>query len=156
MKRIFRFLPLFLLSAVMTSCEVHDVTMVDLQEVVLKKIDKTEMYLDVTAVLDNPNSFKINVTGSDLDLYLEERYIGKATMENSVTLNAKSEEAYDLEIKAKGENLNVKLLPILLSAALTGKVTVRLEGEVKGKVFLFTRGVNIDIKEDVDFNKRTN
>jgi LEA14-like dessication related protein len=128
--------------------------MVELRKVELKKVEKTEMYLDVTAVLDNPNSFKINVTGTDLDLYLEERYMGKATLENNVTLKAKSKEAYDLEIKAKGDNLNAELLPIMLTAALTGKVTVRLTGEVKGKVFLFSRAVKVDIKEDVEFNQR--
>ncbi len=156
MRSIFRSLPLFLLALVMTSCEVHDVSMVKLQKVELKKVEQTEMYLDVRAVLDNPNSFKINVSGTDLDLYLEDRYIGKATLENSVTLKAKSEESYDLEIKAKGDNLNVELLPIMLTAALTGKVTVRLKGEVEGKVFFFKKAVKVDIREDVEFNQRNN
>lgn len=156
MRFILRITPLFLLACVLTSCEVHDVTMVELQKVELKKVEQTEMYLDVKAVLDNPNGFKINVTGTDLDLYLEDRYIGKATLENSVTLKAKSKEAYDLEIKAKGENLNIELLPIMLTAALTGKVTVRLTGEVTGKIFLFSKAVKVDIKEDVEFNQRNN
>ena len=154
MRNIFQFISFLLLVCVTSSCEVHDVSMVELQKVELKKVEKTEMYLDVTAVLDNPNSFKINVTGTDLDLYLEDRYMGKAVLENNVTLKPKSEEAYDLEIKATGDNLNAELLPIMLTAALTGKVTVRLTGEVKGKVFLFSRAVKVDIKEDVEFNQR--
>lgn len=156
MKGAPRFLAFLTVIGLLTSCEVHDVTMVDLDKVVLKKVEQTEMYLDVTAVLDNPNGFKINVTGTDLDLYLEERYMGKATLENEVTLKAKSEDSYDMQIKAKGENLNVELLPILLSAALTGKVSVRLKGDVEGKVFLFKRAVKVDITEEVEFNQRNN
>lgn len=143
-----------LIIGLLSSCEVHDVTMVDLDKVVLKKVEQTEMYMDVTAVLDNPNSFKINVTGTDLDLYLEERYMGKATLENEVTLKAKSQESYHMEIKATGKNLNLELLPILLSAALTGKVSIRLHGDVEGKVFFFKQAVKVDITEEVEFNQR--
>lgn len=147
-------LPLFVLSMVMSSCEVQEVSLSELTKVELTKVENTEMHLDVTAVIENPNSFKINVSGSDLDLYLEDRYIGKTTLENTVVLKAKSNDAHDLKVKAKGENLNAELLPIMLSAALTGKVRVKLTGEVKGKVFLISKSVPVQVEEVVEFSKR--
>lgn len=139
----------------MSSCEVHEVSLSELKKVTLNKLEQRELHIDVTAVLDNPNSFKINVAGSDLDLYLEGRYIGKATLKNNVTLNANSEEAYDLEIKAVGENFNQEMLPVMLTAALSGKVTVRLKGDIKGKILFFSKKVPIDITEDVRFDQQS-
>ena len=135
----------------MTSCEVEDVTLVELEKVEVERIEKQEMYLDVSAILDNPNSFSIKVKDSDFDLYLEDRYIGKANLENQFTLESGSQKSYDMEIKAVGENLNSDMLPVMLSAALTGKVNVRLQGSITGKIFLFTRSVNVDIEEEVSF-----
>ena len=138
----------------MTSCEVHEVSLSELQKVTINKMEKSELHLDVTAVLDNPNSFKINVAGSDLDLYLEDRFIGKATLKNNVTLASKTEQAYELEIKAVGEKLNQEMLPIMLTAALSGKVTVRLKGDIKGKILFFSKSVPIDITEEVRFDQQ--
>jgi LEA14-like dessication related protein len=143
-------LPL-LLAGVLTSCEVEEVSLVELTKVEVNRIDKQEMYLDVSAILDNPNSFNINIKDSDFDLYLENRYMGKANLENYFVLEKNTQKEYEMEIKAIGEKLNTEMLPIMLSAALTGKVNVRLNGSISGKVFLFSRKVDVDIEEQVVF-----
>ncbi|NND95045.1 MAG: LEA type 2 family protein [Flavobacteriales bacterium] len=147
--RLLLMLSLLLLG--LSSCEVEDVTLVDLTKVEIDRIEKQEMYLDVSAILDNPNSFNIKVKDSDFDLYMEDRYIGKANLENQFTLESGSEKEYDLEIRAQGERMNAEMLPIMLTAALTGKVRVRLDGSITGKVYFISRSVDVDIEEEVLF-----
>jgi LEA14-like dessication related protein len=152
MKRHRSFAVLVLIVIGLTSCEVEDVTLVKLTKVEIDRLENQEMFLDVSAILDNPNSFSIKVKDSDFDLYMEDRYIGKANLENKFTLESGSEKEYDLEIRAIGDKLNAEMLPIMLTAALTGKVNVRLDGTITGKVFFITRSLDVDIQEEVIFN----
>lgn len=146
---------LFIVIGSLTSCEVEDVELVELKKVEIERIEKQEMYMDVTALLDNPNGFSIKVKDSDFDLYMEDRYIGKANLENSFTLESSSQKEYDLKVRATGDKLNAQLLPIMFSAALTGKVNVRLKGSITGKVFFLTRSVNVDVTEEVVFKNES-
>jgi len=147
--------PLILLLMIqcLSSCEVEDVSLVELTNVEVDRLEKSEMYLDVSAVLDNPNTFSIKIKDSDFDLYLEDRYMGKAELENNFTLESGSEKEYKMEIKAQGDKLNTEMLPIMFAAALKGKVKVRMKGSITGKVFLFTRSVDVDIEEEVSFRQ---
>jgi LEA14-like dessication related protein len=140
-----------LVLATMTSCELQEVDLVELKKVEVERIENEEMFMDVTAVLDNPNSFNIKVKDSDFDLYMENKYIGKANLENTFILESGMQKEYELKVRAQGDRLNVQLLPIMLSAALTGKVSVRLKGSITGKVLFITRSVNVDVTEDVIF-----
>ncbi|NNC83875.1 MAG: LEA type 2 family protein [Flavobacteriales bacterium] len=151
---IVRIASLLTLAVLFSSCEIEEVTLVDLERVEVDRIEKQEMFLDVAATLDNPNSFSIKVKESDLDLYLEDRYIGKANLENQFTLESGSQKTYEMQIRAVGERLNTEMLPIMLSAALTGKVNVKLKGTITGKVFLFSRSVDVNIEEDVLFKSQ--
>jgi len=77
-----------LVLATMTSCELQEVDLVELKKVEVERIENEEMFMDVTAVLDNPNSFNIKVKDSDFDLYMENKYIGKANLENTFILES--------------------------------------------------------------------
>lgn len=137
----------------LSSCQVEQVDLVDISSVAVKDMNANEMFLDVTAVFDNPNSFSIKVIESDLDLFLEGSNMGKATLLEGFTLESGKQKSYNLKVKAEGSNLQMKMLPIMLSAALTGKVTVKLEGDITGRVALIKKKVKVNITEEVKFKK---
>jgi|GEM_PF-1245080 len=152
----FKFAPFVLLFTglfFLSSCQVEQVEFMELKNVVVKDVKPKEIYLDVTAVLDNPNSFSIKIIDSDLDLYLEGNKLGKATLLEEFTLESGEQKAYDLKVKAVGDNIQMKMLPVMLSAALTGKVTVKLQGDITGRVALIKKKVKVDITQEVRFKK---
>jgi LEA14-like dessication related protein len=138
-----------------TSCEVEEVEFIQLTKLEVKDVRPKQITFDVTAVLNNPNGFSINVVGSDLDLYIEGTKMGKATLLEDLKIESSSQKAYDLVIRTDGENLQTKLLPIMLTAALTGQVTTRLDGTITGKLGFFKRKVNVDITEEVKFKNES-
>ena len=144
-------LPLF----VLTSCEVEEVEFVQLTKVEVKDVKPKQITFDVTAILNNPNGFAINVVGSDLDLYLQGNKMGKATLLGDLKIESNTQKAYDLIIRTDGDNLQTRLLPIMFTAALTGQVTTRLDGTITGKVSFIKREVDVDITEEVKFKSES-
>jgi LEA14-like dessication related protein len=134
---------------------VEQVEFVDISSVQVKDMNANEMFLDVRATLNNPNNFSIKIIESDLDLFLEGSNMGKARLLESFTLEGGGEKAYDLKVKAEGKNLQMKMLPVMLSAALTGKVTVKLDGDITGRVALIKKKVKVNITEEVKFKKES-
>jgi len=136
-----------------SSCSVQEVKFVGLNNVEVSKIEGNEVYLDVAVKLDNPNTFDIGVVSSDLDLYLSNQYIGKAKLGEKFDIKKGGINDYDLSIIAKGENLSKQLMPILLGAALTGSVEARIKGDIKGKAFLISKTLPIDVTDTVKLSK---
>jgi LEA14-like dessication related protein len=138
---------LFILS--LSSCEVDEISFVQLDDVKITKIEQKEVFLDVSVQLENPNSFDVKVKDSDLDLYLEGTFIGKARLDNAFTIKKGGTHTYDLNIVAEGENMNVKLLPIMMTAALSGQVKTELKGTITGKVAFISKTVPFNVTETV-------
>ena len=149
MKNTFLFVlaTLFLIGT--SGCEVEDVSFVQLDDVKIKKIEQKEVHLDVAVQLENPNSFDIKVKDSDLDLYLEGTYIGKARLGETFTIKKGGTHSYALSIIAEGENMNMKLLPIMMTAALSGQVKTELKGTITGKVSFISKTVPFNVSETV-------
>jgi LEA14-like dessication related protein len=153
-KRTWPFFAFIFLLIFMSSCQVENVEFVDISSVQVKDMNANEMFLDVRATLNNPNNFAIKIIESDLDLFLEGSNMGKARLIESFTLEG-GEKAYDLKVRAEGKNLQMKMIPLILSAALTGKVTVKLDGDITGRVALMKKKVNVSITEEVKFKKES-
>lgn len=138
-----------------TSCTVEEVYLVELEDVVVQKVEQDRIVLDVNAILDNPNSFNIHVNDSDLDLTLAGVKIGKTRLADDLTLKKQSQASYAMEIIAEGENMSQRLIPVFLTTALTGKVDVQLNGTISGKVLFFSRDVKVNIREEVSFKNES-
>ncbi|MFT4662619.1 MAG: LEA14-like dessication related protein [Patiriisocius sp.] len=136
----------------LSSCNVQEVNFKGVENIQLVKMENNVMEFNVSARLGNPNTFNINMIDSDMDFYLENTYMCKAFLQDPITILKKKEEVYTFMLKT-GKIDQKKLLPILLKAALTGKVKVGVKGDVKGKVYFISKKVNIDMEDDVDINQ---
>jgi len=155
-KTSFTLIILAILSLLLSSsCTVDEVYLVELEDVVVQKVEQDRIILDVTAILDNPNSFNIHVNDSDLDLTLAGVDIGKTRLGDELTLKKQSQASYAMEIIAEGENMSQRLIPVFLTTALTGKVDVELSGTISGKVLFFSRDVKVNIREEVSFKNES-
>ena len=152
---IFKIAALLLLTTVLFSgCDVQEIELDEIQELKLEKFSKEGIVLRVKAKIDNPNSFNIKVTDSDFEVFLNDKYISKGKFDDKIKLLKKSSNSYEFTLRTEAlENPN-DLMPILLQAALTGKVKGKITGYVKGKTFLFiSRKVDVNIEEKLEINR---
>jgi hypothetical protein len=117
--------PLFLLLLLSSCLSYQEVTFQGITDVDVSKFDQAGVAARVTVTLDNPNSFRIHVKDPQVDLYLNEVYIGKALLDGGQAMGA------------------------MLAAALTGKARLKAKGSVVGRAFLLRK--RFPFEEEHDF-----
>lgn len=137
-----------------SGCRVEEIELSDIQELKLVEMGKEGIVFHVKAKINNPNSFNIKVTDSEFDIYLNDKFISKGRIENTVKIKKKSFESHYITLRSDELDSTNQLLPILLQAALTGRVKGRANGYIKGKAFLFvSRKLHVEIEENLAINQ---
>jgi LEA14-like dessication related protein len=122
----------------------------DITNVAVERMDAKGIALRVDALLDNPNGYRIHVLDPDVDLYLNEKYIGKGFLDSIVVLQKRTEQVYSVPMHA--ELKGGSLLMLLLSGSFSGKdVTLGVKGTVVGKAGFLRKRFPFELEEQIQF-----
>jgi LEA14-like dessication related protein len=105
------------------------------------KIDGKTINFNAGVKVSNPNWFAIKVKRSTVDVYVEEQYMGKVSLEKKIKLKAKRESILQFPLKAELED---GAMFTMLRYASKENVNVRIKGKVKGGVWFFSKKIEID------------
>ena len=112
----------------------------------LKWLDKKNIKFTVGCTLENPNSFALKVKPCSLDVYIEKRPLGVVFLDEKIKIKRKKRTDVEAPISVK---LNGGAMLTLMKYGSRDSVTVRLEGYVKGGVFIFSKKVPIKFKKTI-------
>ena len=115
-----------------------DVELVSVQDAQVTRLDGSGIAATVTVQVHNPNNYRISVMDPDMELYVNDVAIGKATLDSTIVLDRNSTHAYTIPLHATLSN-GQNLLPLLMTTALGGSVKLGVKGTVVGKAGLFLR-----------------
>lgn len=136
----FRFLLLSLIVLALPGClSYEEVTFKGITDVEVSQMDQSGIAARVTVTLDNPNSFNIQVSDPDVELYLNEVFIGKAVLDSNLVLAKNSEKNYPVPMHATFGDHGVQAMGAMLAAALTGKAKLKAKGSIVGRAFLLRK-----------------
>ena len=91
------------------------------------KFGLQESYIGMDLFYFNPNGFKLQLKNADLDVYLENRFVGKTLLDTLLDIPLK--DTFSIPVKM---SVNMKnLFPNLLTLALKEEVEVKMEGTAK-------------------------
>jgi len=144
-----RLLPL-LLSMSLSSClSYKEVELIDLTDIRVERLDARGVAVRVNALVNNPNNYRIHAQEPDVDLYLNDKFIGKGVLDSVITLLPKTTQVYSIPMHA--ELQGGSLLMVLLSGALGGnEVKLAAKGTVVGRVGLFRKRFPFEFEETID------
>lgn len=120
---------------------VQDVSVVERTDDVVK--------LKIDVKVDNPNKFNIKVKKSTMDIYINDKYVGKTHLDDKLVIKKNSEEVYGVVLRANPKDI-LKAAMGSLGGLLKGSVAVRLTGDVKGSVYGISKKVAVDVEEDIN------
>lgn len=154
--RSFRRLPLLVaLSLFFSGCfSYKEVTFKGISEMDVSRFDNEGIQVRAMATLDNPNSFRIHVMDPQVDLYLNDVYIGKAMLDSTIVMEKRTSKDYPVPMHATFDGHGEQAMMAMLGAALTGKAKLRAKGTVTGKAFLFRRTFPFDQEQTFDLGDR--
>ena len=134
----------------LTSCTFYEPEMRGGENFKLEKMEGKEVKFSAGAKVYNGNWFALKVKPSVLDLYIDDKYMGKVYLLKKIKMKGKSETEVEGDFLAELEgNAMLKALGL----ALKGEVDVRLTGKIKGGVFFISK--KFDYDETKTVNTRT-
>lgn len=110
------------------------------------------MHLAFEVKVDNPNSYALRVSGSDLDIELNSVPFGKLLLDNPLKVPANHQGYLSVNTSVSTEGAAGKLVAVTLGALMGQSLDVRLYGTVRGGTGVFSRKFDVDHREKVQFN----
>lgn len=128
----------------------------DYEEVKFKGIEKLELAgqeehkikLNLLMRIENLNKFNIIIKKTDLDIYLNDNYLGKTTTDQKIKILKKKEAVYPVSISLKGKDVLKNTLGSL-SKILGGPMKLGIKGKVTGKIYGISKTIDVDFSENV-------
>lgn len=140
-----------ILTAALASCSSYkEVELTDITSVELLGMNAQSVSLRVDARIDNPNGFRITVEDPDVDLFLNDRFVGKGRLDSALVLDRKTARVYPVHLHA--ELAGGPLAVMLIAAAMNGKAKLSAKGTVVGRSGALRKRFPFEMEEMVDFS----
>lgn len=134
---------------VLSSCSTYkDVELTDITGVELLGMNAESVALRVDARIDNPNGFRIAVEDPDVDLFLNDRFVGKGRLDSALVLDRKVARVYPVYLRA--DLAGGPLAVMLITAALNGKAKLGVKGTVVGRSGALRKRFPFEMEEMID------
>lgn len=133
----------------LTSClSYKQVELVDVTNVSVEKMDAKGIALRVNALIENPNGYRIHVLDPDVDLYLNDKFIGKGVLDSALVLDKRSTQLHSVPLHAELEGGSLMML--LLSGVLNGnEFKLGAKGTVVGKAGFIRKRFPFEMEERI-------
>ena len=145
--------PLFVIPLLAASCSAYEeVELKDITHVEVLHVDGRTIALRVDALVSNPNGSKIHLEDPDVDLYLNDQYVGKGALDSALVLDRNSTKVYPIHLHA--DLAGGPLLMMLLSGALSGEMKLGVKGTVVGRSGMLRKRFPFELEERIDLRSR--
>jgi LEA14-like dessication related protein len=115
------------------------------------QFNKNKVSFSIDVKLFNPNAQNLKLRGALLDIYIDERYIGKAKLLEKIKLKRKSTTESSVPVEMLIED---GMLFKLMRIAMSGKtVDVRFNGLIKASASIIPVRKKIDETRPIDLSK---
>ena len=125
----------FLLSFLFSACSTpKELEYRDFKNFTVDKLGFTSTAIRMDLVYYNPNNFGLQLKSTDLDIFLENNYLGHTIQEQQITIPKRAEFSIPIKIDVDMKNL----LKNGLITLLNNEVAVKVTGTIKvGKANIF-------------------
>ena len=106
------------------------------------------MKFKVGLSIDNPNPYNIKIKPSNLDIYVNDKYAGKAKITDKIVIKKKVSGVYYTYITTNGKDI-LKAVGGSIKVLFGGNIKVRLKGKVKGGAYGITKAIDVDFTESI-------
>jgi LEA14-like dessication related protein len=134
----------------LTSCfDYEDVEFKGVQNIGLEDRSGGNITVRIDMKVNNPNNYNIKIKKSSLDVFVNGSKVGHTKMKNNTVLKKNQQDVYPLYLTLSEKELKSSALSSI-GSLLTGKMKVRIKGEIKAKVYSIGKKVPIDVEEPVN------
>ena len=138
------------MSVLITSCfSYEEVEITKIVSTEVKSFSSESVEVEIVLQINNPNNYKISITNSDLDLFLNGSEMGKAIIKEKIVIPKKSNEVHRFTIKLNNKDLAANTMPFILSAVLGRPMRLTVKGYIKAKAKMISKKIPIEFTENI-------
>jgi LEA14-like dessication related protein len=100
--------------------------------------------------MHNPNGAGIDLINSDMDIYINDRLLGKTKQLEAIRINRLSDFTLPLDVDVATGSINLSFLKGMWESMQNGKVKVTIKGKCKFNKMAIPFNFPIDYTENVD------
>jgi LEA14-like dessication related protein len=115
---------------------------------VMFKLNKIEFKTNL--IMHNPNKIGIDLIDSDMDIYINDRLLGKTKQIESIRINRLSDFTLPLDVDVATGSINLSFLKGMWESMQKGKVKVTIKGKCKFNKMAIPFNFPVDYSENVD------
>ena len=135
---------LLIVSCSLTGClKFENIELVSIKNVTYKEFKNNVLKIDVEAVINNPNRFKVKIKEANLDLMFNDQVLGSVTQLEQIELAGGVQNNYTLQIAVEMKDLQSNLVA-LFRLLMNESKKLNLSGTLHVKSFLFTKTVYLE------------
>jgi len=132
------------------SCTLYkDIEVSEVRDIRITELTKEGLVAEVDLKIYNPNPYKLTILKVDADLYLNDKDIGDAEINEKVTIDKKSNLVYTIKLDGDYTQMGGSLLEGLLGSIFAQTVNLRIDGTIKGRALFISKKVYFELDEDV-------
>lgn len=146
-----RVLAILIVGIVLTSCSYEDVEVREVRKVRIDRLDKNGIEFTASLYVTNPNGYRIKVTSTDAEVYLDGRKAGDASLKRHIVVPSNFEGEIEAKIHTDFEGGGLRLLPIIIGASVNRGVDLRVKGDLRARSFLIGRSFDFDYRHKASF-----
>lgn len=136
------------------SCIYKNVEIVKLENAAVKKFSSKGIEAEVFLKVKNPNGYNISIINSDLDVFVNDKAVGKAKVTDKIMFPKKSEEVHRVHFESDFEKLGGGVLTTLASVVMSQTIHLGVKGEITVKAGFLKKKLKVDIKENVNYTQK--
>ena len=148
----FRLVILTFLALIFTACSgLEDIDVGEIEDVRLSRFAERSVEFVVLMPIDNPTSFRFRIINVDLDVYINNEYIGKISNVDNVLIPSRSHELYSFPLKVEFSSILRGALS-MYNFFIDRQAEVIVKGKISVRSFPFTRRIVVEEKTSLKLN----
>jgi LEA14-like dessication related protein len=150
--RLFNFLLKILPILFLASCaNLENIEVGEIEDVNFSRFANRTIEFEVIMPIDNPSGFRFRITDVDLDVYINNEYMGKITNVDNILIPSRSSELYTFPLKVEFSNI-LKGALSMFNLYLDRQAEVEIKGRIGVRSFPVSRRITVDEKTQIKLN----
>ena len=121
----------------------------EIEDVSFSRVAGRAIEFEVTMSIDNPSAFRFRIIDVDLDVYINNEYIGRIRNVDNVLIPSRSAELYAFPLKVEFSSV-LKGALSLYNFFLDRQAEIKIKGTISVRSFPFTRKIPVDETTEVN------
>ncbi|TVR73584.1 MAG: hypothetical protein EA408_04580 [Marinilabiliales bacterium] len=148
---IARLILLLTASALVSCAGPESIDIGEIEDININRFADRSVEFEVKMPIENPSVLRFRIIDVDLDVYMNDEYLGKIRNVDNVLIPSRSSELYTFPLKVEFENI-LRGAVSMFNFFLERQASVEVKGEISIRSFPFTRSIYVEEKTILQMN----